>query len=203
MLDATKPAEPNFPACQSRCNTYGHDDNRAPITIGALLVVVGHMYYTYFGKPGDWFSWLSGIQHGAFLGVAIFFVISGYLVTQSRWRSSSYRGLCMEAGAEDFAPSAPSACWCSRIVVYPFTSLSLVDYVFSKDMLGFLLNIFIFPYNNCVAPIAAGYVTGCNLLGATWSLIFEVLLYVMVGAIGLTSRTVLNLEFSRSHSSLS
>lgn len=155
--------------------------------LAALLVVIGHMNYTYFGKPSDWFSWLSGIQHGAFLGVGIFFAISGYLVTQSRWRSNSIVSFAWKRALRIF-PALIVCVLVLAVIVYPFTSLSLADYAISKDMLGFLLNIFIFPYNNCVAPIATDYVTGCNLTGATWSLIFEVLLYAMIGVLGFAGR---------------
>lgn len=157
--------------------------------IGALFVVIGHIYYTYFGRPGDWFSRVSGVQHGALLGVGIFFVISGYLVWQSRSRSASVVDFALKR-AFRIIPALVVCVLILAVVVFPFSSLSLASYLLSREMLGFLLNIFIFPYNNCVAPIAQGYVTGCNLLGATWTLIFEVLLYMIVGALGYVSRTL-------------
>jgi hypothetical protein len=68
--------------------------------------------------------------------------------------------------------------------VFPFTERSLLDYVFSKQMLGLLLNILILPINTCVAAIPGDYIYGCSLTGATWSLIYEVITYGMVAALG-------------------
>jgi len=51
---------------------------------------VGHIEYPYFGHNPDWLGSLALFQSGGGLGVAIFFVISGYLIAQSRWIETSF-----------------------------------------------------------------------------------------------------------------
>src|SRR5947209_16401506 len=107
MLEKTAPARKAFelgePSAQADPASIDRQHKRNNFDLlrlaGALLVFSGHVHYTYFGRTGDWFSWLSGVQHGAFLGVGIFFVVSGYLVTQSRWRSSSIGSFALKRAA--------------------------------------------------------------------------------------------------------
>ena len=156
--------------------------------VGALLVVVGHIEYPYFGHNPDWAGWLTQHQSGGGFGVGIFFVISGFLIAQSRWRSSLRRYTLNR-----FLRIFPALAVCilvTAIVVWPVSGLSLAKYFFSKAMVGFLLNALVLPINACTAPIGVGYVYGCSLAGGTWSLTFELMMYVFIGLIGfLANRT--------------
>ncbi len=155
--------------------------------IAALLVVGGHVELPYFGHTVDWYARVSGFQSGGGLGVAIFFVISGYLVAQSRRRSSSLARFALNR----FLRIVPGLAGCILLVaiaVWPVSGMPFRDYFVSGQMAAFLLNILVFPVNPCTAPIGAGYAYGCNLTGPTWSLTYEVVMYVFVGLIGFAAR---------------
>jgi peptidoglycan/LPS O-acetylase OafA/YrhL len=183
MLDKTKPLEtsrePTAPDEQR------HRQNNFDLLrlVAAILVVVGHIEYPYFGHKADWFSIVSGQQSGGGLGVSIFFVISGYLVTQSRQRSASVASFALKRALR-ILPAVAIWILVLAVAIYPLTDMALSDYVFSKQMLGFLLNMLILPNNSCVAPIVTDFVYGCGLTGATWSLTYEVIMYAMVAALG-------------------
>jgi peptidoglycan/LPS O-acetylase OafA/YrhL len=155
--------------------------------VGAILVAVGHIEFPYFGHNPDWLGSLSNFQSGGGLGVAIFFVVSGYLVAQSRWRSTLQR-FSLNRFLRIF-PALGACILALTVIFWPVSGLSLPDYLFTKQAFGFLLNAFVLPVNPCVAPpIGAGYAYGCSLIGGTWSLTYELMMYFVVGLLGFATR---------------
>ena len=151
--------------------------------IAAVFVLIGHIEYPYFDIQIDIYARLVRFQSLGGLGVAIFFVISGYLIYQSRERTPSLLAYFRKRALRIF-PGLIACIVLLAIVGFAFSNLTLSQYVSSPQFGPFLLNMLVFPLNPCVTPLATTYVYGCNLTGAIWTLSYEFMMYLMIGILG-------------------
>jgi peptidoglycan/LPS O-acetylase OafA/YrhL len=145
--------------------------------LGALLVAVGHSMDIFTGH--DWLGAATSNQSLGGLGLNIFCVISGYLITKSRLRND----------ARDFAVSRALRILPALLVAMPLmafvmgplvTALPLGAYVGSGQTWRFLTSALVFPLN----PALPGVFGGIQLIGQLYSLTAEVAFYIFVGSLG-------------------
>jgi peptidoglycan/LPS O-acetylase OafA/YrhL len=145
--------------------------------LGALLVAVGHAMDIFTGR--DWLGSATSNQSLGGLGLSIFCVISGYLITKSRLRNN----------ARDFTISRTLRILPALLVAMPVmafamgplvTAMPLGEYVGSGQTWRFLLNALVFPMN----PALPGVFGGAWIVGQLYSLTAEVAFYFLVGSLG-------------------
>jgi peptidoglycan/LPS O-acetylase OafA/YrhL len=158
--------------------------------IAASAVIFGHSFIVVFGKDGRGFL---GQQADslAVCAVETFFIISGYLVTQSFERSSSWRRFVLARSLRIF-PGLVACVLFSALILGPiFTKLPLSQYFASGSLWGFisynsLLDDYSFPYLPAVAFHA--YKQGKTINGSLWSLPWEFMCYSIVFILGVVRR---------------
>jgi peptidoglycan/LPS O-acetylase OafA/YrhL len=150
----------------------------------AGLVLWSHSYS--LAGTSDPLRRLTGVLEGGRLGVEGFFVLSGFLVTQSWHRSTSAGTFAVKRALRVF-PALVAAVVLSALVIGPFvTERSLAEYfAWSRPWLvfpGIVLHRFLavpgaFPQN-----VFPGHVNA-----SLWTLRYELFCYVMVAALGIVT----------------
>jgi len=122
------------------------------------------------------------------VGVFVFFVISGYLVTQSWERGPSLRRFALKRALRIY----PGLAACILVLTFGLgpivSSLPLGDYLSSYGTYDFLVaNLLLHVDHNSLPDVwFTGRDLGHILDGPLWSLPVEVAMYVMVAALGAT-----------------
>ena len=122
------------------------------------------------------------------VGVFVFFVISGYLVTQSWERAPSLPRFALKRGLRIY----PGLAACILVLTFGLgpviTSLPLGDYLSSYGTYDFLIaNLLLHTDHNSLPNVwFTARDLGHILDGPLWSLPVEVAMYVMVAALGAT-----------------
>lgn len=172
-----------------------HDNNINTLRfLGAFLVLFGHTFGLCYGPGGGYdpiSDWLRGVTgyHAKLpgLGVAMFFVLSGYLVTQSYERRHSLVAY-VEARVLRIYPALWVTLCLTVFVLGPLvTTLELGEYFNHKGTWKYLLhNAKLFPDVNYRLPgvfMENPRAGGVN--GSLWTLPVEVRMYVIVAVMGL------------------
>jgi peptidoglycan/LPS O-acetylase OafA/YrhL len=152
--------------------------------VAATLVVYSHSF-PLLGYPGqEPFSRWSGYFSGGALGVAIFFVMSGYLVTVSQQNSANVFEFLSKRALRIF-PALVVVVLLSLLVLGPLlTTLPLSEYFRHQATREYLWNIALwvhFPLPGVFAELPhRGSVNG-----SLWTLPIEASMYVGVAALGL------------------
>lgn len=149
--------------------------------MAATAVLISHCY-PIFGRKSDEIFWhLTGFQTGGGIGVAIFFFMSGYLVTASIERSRDL-WIYTSSRALRILPALAGVVAFSIFLVGPATtSLSLADYFGSPATWTYAGNALVFPLQWRLPGVfesAPEY--GVN--GSLWTLPIEVAMYVLLAA---------------------
>lgn len=177
---------------------HGRDNNYHVLRfIAASLVIVGHSFYLSTAGGKEPLKMLTGYKHFGEVGVLMFFVISGFLVTKSflsRRDLSSY----LEARILRIFPALAVAVIFAVLVVGPVaTTLPLTDYFSDRQTVRHLVNnvTLTTPEWNLPGVFATNpWKNAVN--GSLWSLFTEVRLYLLVGLLGviglLAPRSVCN-----------
>jgi peptidoglycan/LPS O-acetylase OafA/YrhL len=148
----------------------------------ALLVVWSHSFALHLGSErAEWISLLlAGVYNAGNLGVMAFFVISGFLITQSYVRSKTI-GRFLEKRVRRIYPGYLVATTLCAFVVVPLFA--------AKEALNGLevgLNLLLQNYFPPSSAFAANpYPLAVN--GSLWSIPFEFWCYLGVAALGLLS----------------
>ncbi len=122
------------------------------------------------------------------VGVFVFFVISGYLVTQSWERAPSLPRFALKRALRIY----PGLAACILVLTFGLgpiiSSLPLGDYLSSYGTYDFLVaNLLLHTDHNSLPDVwFTGRELGHILDGPLWSLPVEVAMYVMVAALGVT-----------------
>ena len=166
IVDLTDPDSPN-----------GFDALRF---FAATCVLVGHSWPLTARKPepfpGGWDT-LGGV------GVAVFFVISGFLVAASRARSASV-GSFLHKRALRILPAFTVVCLVSVFVLGPLvTTLPLAQYFDHPQTRIYFANLTMFDVQLALPGVFADNVYPHAVNGSTWTLPIEVFMYLLL-AIG-------------------
>ncbi|MEO3945597.1 acyltransferase [Gorillibacterium sp. CAU 1737] len=142
--------------------------------LAALMVIIGHMYHI-LGLP----VLTLGGQAVSTIGVEIFFLISGYLITESFMRDSNI----IRYGLRRFFRIIPGLTALILITVFVMgplvTTLGVKEYLLNSNTLFYLRNIILFPVYSLPGVFADNlYPNAVN--GSLWTLIVEVLMYILL-----------------------
>lgn len=150
----------------------------------ALCVIVGHSFILT-GRQGEAppFAGLSL----EYLGVSIFFVISGYLITGS-WERSRSVGQYVSSRFLRIMPLLVLVIVLSTFVLGPaVTALPLGEYLRSGQTWRYLINILFLPADG-LPGVFDTVPYGGVVNGSVWTLRAEVICYAVVLALGLLPR---------------
>lgn len=148
--------------------------------VAAMFVIVTHSYSLTGTSGHDFFSEITGgammLSH---MGVAIFFTISGYLISQSALSSKSWTGYLWRRILR-IVPGLAVVVVLSAFLLGPlFTNLSLAHYFSTSETYKHLLNVTIYLSSYGLPGVfASNPVTSVN--GSLWTLAYEFTLYFAV-----------------------
>lgn len=147
--------------------------------IAAVLVLVQHSYALTGAWEGEWMVRLSGQQLSCgMVGVGLFFVISGYLVEQSRERQPDLLNF-LRARALRIFPALMLVVLVAALIFGPlWTTLSLRDYFSDSQTWWYLLNVKLFPMQDSLPGVFKENFIRNAVNGSLWTLPYEVMCYV-------------------------
>jgi peptidoglycan/LPS O-acetylase OafA/YrhL len=151
--------------------------------VAALLVLLAHAFHL-LGRAaeepvGRWFARLDA----SLLGVAVFFVLSGFLVSRSWDRRGDLADFLL-ARALRITPALWAVLLVTVLVLGPVaTTLPASAYLSSRDTLAYLLsNLFLHTQYLLPGVFESNPVPGVN--GSLWTIPLEVVLYIVLGICG-------------------
>lgn len=148
--------------------------------IAASLVIVTHSYTLTGSKEVDWLETVtSGALSFSHFGVAVFFSISGFLITQSAFRSKSWKDYLWRRSLRIF-PGLMVVLLLTAFVLGPIlTSLSFREYFSHPLTYKHLLSVLLYIKNYALPEVfSSNTVRGVN--GSLWTLSYEFTLYIVV-----------------------
>lgn len=146
--------------------------------IAAWLVLFSHSYPLSGNPQADPFARTIGIDTLGGLGVAIFFVISGYLVTQSRARSRSIGEFVVKRSLRIF-PALIALTVLSALVLGPtLTTLPLAEYLRHEQTYQYLKTASAWSIHYSLPGVFANNPAGSAINGSLWSLPYEIRCYL-------------------------
>jgi peptidoglycan/LPS O-acetylase OafA/YrhL len=165
---------------------HGRDNNYQLIRlIAASLVVLAHSYFLSTAGDREPLRMLTGYKHFGELGVQVFFVISGYLVTKS---------FVSRAGLPTFLAARALRIFPALIVAVVFTvfvigaiatTLPLKSYLVHDTTLYYLFgNVTLLREAYELPGVFADNPLPNAVNGSLWTLFTEVRLYLLVGFAG-------------------
>lgn len=150
----------------------------------ALCVIVGHSF-ALTGRYGDAPS-LGGV-YLEYLGVSVFFVISGFLITGS-WERSRSAAEYITSRALRIAPLLFLVILTSTFVMGPVvTTLSTGEYFATDQTWRYLINLVLLPADG-LPGVFDGNPYPSVVNGSVWTLRAEVICYLVVLLLGLLPR---------------
>lgn len=158
--------------------------------VAASTVIFGHSFLINVGSHGlDFFAAQAGSL--AICAVETFFILSGYLVTQSFEHSRSWLRFVLARSLRIFPGLVACILFSSFIVGPALTKLGFSDYFTDETLYRFLthnvlLDAYAFPFLPEVS--FHGYGKGNVINGSLWTLAFEFAFYSIVFVFGLARR---------------
>ena len=150
----------------------------------ALCVIVGHSF-ALTGRHGE--APVIGGVTLEYLGVSIFFVISGYLITGS-WERSRSVGQYVSSRALRIAPLLFLVILLSTFVMGPLvTTLTTGEYFTTAQTWRYLVNLVLLPADG-LPGVFDGNPYPSVVNGSVWTLRAEVICYLVVLLLGLLPR---------------
>jgi len=150
--------------------------------LAALAVLVSHIGQPYFGRQEDIVrEWLRVEGLGGF-GVDVFFAISGYLICGTLLRHDGLAGYTGRRAARIL----PGLFGCIVFCVFAgafFIEEPLLEYLYSWQLVKFLLNALIFPLTFVPTTALCNPAFGCGFVGPFWTLAYEVVAYTLLAAV--------------------
>lgn len=148
--------------------------------LAAGLVFYGHSFAFLGIRPPAFLSWIPlGV-----LGVYVFFIISGYLISESWERDPSLFRYCARRGLRIF----PGLAVCVVLTVFVlgpfFTTRDLSSYFSDMRTWGYLSNIALYISYYLPGVFETSRVPNA-VNGSIWSLPVEFLLYIVVAVVGM------------------
>jgi peptidoglycan/LPS O-acetylase OafA/YrhL len=157
--------------------------------IAALSVIFSHSFLIAEGTQArEPFVILTGSQCVlGLVGVFVFFVISGYLVTESFCRQPSPGRFALRRMLRIYPGLLVNIAACAFLLGPIVTTLPLREYFGGPELREFLWKTFVLQPGELHLPgvVFSHNAVGRHLNGSLWSLRYEILMYVMVGGLGL------------------
>lgn len=156
-------------------------------TLAALAVVVSHSFILANGRY-DYepiFMWSQGQTTGGGLAVLVFFVLSGYLITQSYLRAPDLRRF-VAARLSRILPGLAVAVLATALVLGPLrTTLSAAAYFAAPDTYLYIVgNISLLYGTDALPGLFAANPFPHAVNGSLWTLRHEAACYAIVVALG-------------------
>ena len=151
--------------------------------VAALLVLITHSYQlsAYFHTESEFMEQLS--EHYfplSYFGVAIFFVISGYLISQSLYRSSSSFDYLKKRIIRIF-PGLITMVILTIMLLGPLmTKLNLATYFTDSGTYTYLKNCLLFRTQTYLPGVFLNNPTGPQVNGSLWTLVYEFSFYLIL-----------------------
>jgi peptidoglycan/LPS O-acetylase OafA/YrhL len=188
---ALLPAADADPATRSNLASAPRSGNFDMIRlIAASAVIFGHSFLVVGGVSGTDY-WTGQARSVAVCAVKIFFILSGYLVTQSFERSPSWLRFVLARSLRIF-PGLVACTLFSALVLGPvFTKLSVFNYLTHEMVFRFII------YNSVLDVLSYPFLPevtfhigrlGNVINGSLWSLPYEFTFYAIVLILGLARR---------------
>lgn len=182
------------PSAQRASNSPAHAANNSPAhrannfdalrLIAALSVVFSHSFLIAEGsEANEPFVWLSRNQSVlGLVGVFVFFVISGYLVTESYCRQPSPGRFALKRILRIWPGLAVNALLCALLLGPLVTSLPLRSYFSDLGVAAFVADVLTLHEGPLQLPgvLFADNSVGLIVNGSLWTLRYEVMMYAMI-----------------------
>jgi peptidoglycan/LPS O-acetylase OafA/YrhL len=154
----------------------------------ATMVLFGHGYGPFYDKNVELFASYAKYQTSAGLGVNIFFVISGYLVTRSRMFVNDGRTF-LQNRLLRLLPGIAVCTLLTGLVIGPlYTTLPLREFFSTKETWAYFLSMFIFPLNDKLPNTFYNCLEGPSIIGVFYTLTLECLCYLFLLFFGVSKR---------------
>jgi peptidoglycan/LPS O-acetylase OafA/YrhL len=157
--------------------------------IAALSVVFSHSFLIAEGsEANEPFIWLTGNQCIlGLVGVFVFFVISGYLVTESWCRSPLPGRFLLRRTARIYPGLVVSIAICAFVIGPLVTSLPLAAYFHGPELRDFLAKTLTLNPGPLSLPgvLFADNSVGLHINGSLWTLRYEAMMYLMIVILGM------------------
>ena len=154
--------------------------------VAASLVLFSHCYPLTASHSAEPIGWLTGYESGGGLAVAVFFVISGYLITPSYLNSRSVFEYLAKRASRIF-PALIVAVSLTVVTLCVFSSKGISGYFSSSSTYAYMSNILLDVRFN-LPGVFEGNAYPNTVNGSLWTLPFEAIMYVVVLALGRLSR---------------
>jgi peptidoglycan/LPS O-acetylase OafA/YrhL len=155
----------------------------------ASSVLFSHSFLIAEGSEArEPFGWLTGNQCIlGLVGVFVFFVISGYLVTESWCRTPAPGRFVLRRGLLIYPALAVNAVVCALLLGPIVTSLPWSGYFADRGVGRFIAHVLMLDPGPLQLPhvLFADNSVGLLINGSLWTLRYEVMMYVMVLLLGL------------------
>jgi len=157
--------------------------------VAALTVIFSHSFLIAYGTQRDEpLVWASHNQCPlGLVGVFVFFVISGYLVTESFCRSPKPAGFVLRRAMRIYPALVLNGLVCAFVLGPVVTALPLADYLADRGLRDFLAEYAaLWPGPLALPGVLFAHTTVGNLInGSFWTLRFEVYMYLTVLVLGI------------------
>ncbi|MBF0217948.1 MAG: acyltransferase [Gammaproteobacteria bacterium] len=141
----------------------------------AILVLFSHSY-PISGAQGEFFASTWGIDTGGGIGVSIFFILSGFLVTRSLTYSGSVRKYIWSRFLRIF-PALIVVILLTVFIFGPVNSDQTWRQYFSyPETYNYIKNIFLFPLHYSLPGVFVGNPMS-SVNGSLWTLPVEIIMY--------------------------
>jgi peptidoglycan/LPS O-acetylase OafA/YrhL len=148
--------------------------------VGALLVIWGHSYLLSGNNTKDDIFLLTGFITTGQLGVAIFFSISGYLITCSLSRSVNIFEFILKRALRIF-PALICAISAIVLVLSFASALPVLDFLKSSETHTYFKNMFLyFPLQDTLPGVFLSNPIPQAVNGSLWSLVIEFSCYLVL-----------------------
>lgn len=149
--------------------------------IAASLVLFGHCYPLTGRGTYDYLTLSSqGIFPTAHMGVCIFFIVSGYLISQSLQNSPTISNFLWKRILRIFPALIVVIIICVCIIGTIFTNLTPNEYWRSPELLNFLKLIKLYPNVGFTLPGVFKNLPEKDVNGSLWTLAYEVTMYLFL-----------------------
>jgi peptidoglycan/LPS O-acetylase OafA/YrhL len=147
--------------------------------IAASLVIVSHSFALY-RTEFEPFTWLTGYCHFGYLGVQIFFVISGFLITKS-WLDNPFIITFVKKRFLRIFPALICAVLFGAFIIGPLTtSLGLKNYIGNVQTYMYLKNILLFQMVYALPGVFTNNPYPIAVNGSLWTLSIEITMYAAI-----------------------
>ena len=161
----------------------------------ALCITFTHSFGLLGSYNKEYLVVLSGQRADfAYIGLSIFFSISGYLIAKSAFTSTSFKNYLWKRFLR-IQPLLIIVCFFSIFILgLVFTSLSVMNYFENISSYTYFRNIMpVFGIQYSLPGVFRNNIGSTSINGSMWTLVVEERLYLFVGILFLTKRKKRNL----------